>query len=145
MATTVTTSELTVSITESYSLNGVEYGSTVNKVFSGNGEVFKRIMSIDTSTYPLIFDYSAEGVQDDFKYLRITNLDDTNFVTFSIFSSGNDSIFLKIKAGESFMLMDSEYEINEGSAVFTAFDKLTKISAQSDTAECDIEIFSVTA
>ena len=46
MATTVTAADLTVTITESYSLNGVDYGNTTNKTFASNGEVIQRIMTI---------------------------------------------------------------------------------------------------
>ena len=34
MATTVTAADLTVTITESYPINGVRYGNTTNKVFT---------------------------------------------------------------------------------------------------------------
>ena len=44
MATTVTAADLTVTITETYSLNGVSYGNTTNKTFANNGEVYQRIM-----------------------------------------------------------------------------------------------------
>jgi len=145
MATTVTTSDLTVSITESYTLNGVEYGGTVNKVFSDNGEVVKRIMRIGISSFANVFDYATEGIQADFKYFRVTNLDDTNFINIQLFNDNSDAFWVKLKAGESFMMMDNEYDINEGAATFGGFNELTKIAAQADTAECDLEIISVTA
>ena len=42
MATTVTAENLTVTITESYTLNGVSYGNTMNKTYTDNGEVIKE-------------------------------------------------------------------------------------------------------
>tara|TARA_R110000765_G_scaffold368224_1_gene458346 strand:- start:181 stop:618 length:438 start_codon:yes stop_codon:yes gene_type:complete len=145
MASTVTASDLTVSITESYTLNGVEYGGTVNKVFSSNGEVVKRIMRIDDATYTSIFDYVTEGVQADFKYLRVTNLDDTNFVTLQVFNSNSDAFWIKLKPSESYMLMDNSYEINEGVATFGAFSLMSRCSALANSAPCDIEFISVIA
>jgi hypothetical protein len=145
MATTIQTSDLTVSITESYTLNGVEYGGTINKVFSSNGEVIKRIMRIGTSSFVGIFDYETEGIQDDFKYVRITNLDDTNFISLQFFNDNSDAFWIRLKSGESFMMMDNEYEINEGIATFGSFSTMTKCAAKSNTAGCDIEILSVTA
>ena len=46
MATTVTAENLTVTITESYTLNGVSYGNTINKTYTSNGEVYQRVMRI---------------------------------------------------------------------------------------------------
>ena len=34
MATTVTAADLTVTVTESYTLNGVTYGNTINKIYN---------------------------------------------------------------------------------------------------------------
>ena len=48
MATTIVPSDLTVTITESYSLNGVSYGNTMNKTYTGNGQVSQRVMSIES-------------------------------------------------------------------------------------------------
>ena len=46
MATTIVPSNLIVTITESYSLNGVDYGNTMNKTYTDNGQVSQRVMSI---------------------------------------------------------------------------------------------------
>ena len=46
MATTVQAADLTVTITESYSLNGVSYGNTTNKTFASGGEIVQRVMAI---------------------------------------------------------------------------------------------------
>ena len=102
-------------------------------------------MRIDKDSFVQIFDYETEGIQDDFKYVRITNLDDTNFINLQFFNDNSDAFWVKIKSGESFMMMDNEYEINEGAATFGAFSAMTRCAAKSDTAECDIEILSVTA
>ena len=91
MATTVQAADLQVTITESYSLNGVSYGNTVNKVFSSNGEIVQRVMAIQSQgrganwTDILNFGAADSAGQVDvsnYKYFRITNLDDTNFLEF---------------------------------------------------------------
>lgn len=145
MASTIQTSDLTVSITESYTLNGVAYGGTINKVFSDNGEVVKRVMRVTTGGFDSVFDYVTEGVQADFKYIRITNLDDTNFVTLQFFNTNSDALWVKLSAGESYLLMNNNYEINEGVATFGAFSMMSRCSAEADTATCDIEFLSVIA
>ena len=50
MASTVTAADLTVTITESYTLNGVIYGNTTNKTFTSNGQVDQRIMNVSITT-----------------------------------------------------------------------------------------------
>ena len=75
MATTVTAADLTVTVSESYTLNGVSYGNSSNKVFSTNGEVLQRIMSVSTSD-PAILNFGAADAAGqvtvgDFKYFRI--------------------------------------------------------------------------
>ena len=93
MATTVQAADLQVTITESYSLNGVSYGNTVNKIYSSNGEIVQRVMAIQSQgrganwTDILNFGAADSAGQVDvsnYKYFRITNLDDTNFLELRI-------------------------------------------------------------
>ena len=151
MATTITAADLTVTITETLSLNGVDYGNTINKTFSTKGQVDQRIMSIDynvDNTFTDIFSFSTidgqgQGVKTDYAYFRITNLDDTNFVTLQV--TAGDTYWVKLKAGESFMLMDNEMDAIASSTSFGAFADVTKVSASASTADCDIEYTVVTA
>ena len=118
MATTVIAADLTVTITESYSLNGVDYGNTMNKTFASNGEVYQRIMTIAAQTrgsaWTNIINFGAAdaaGVADisNYKYFRIKNLDSANFLELRVTGTA-DSFFVKIKAGETFLLMDNEID-----------------------------------
>jgi hypothetical protein len=148
MATTVTAADLTVTITETYSLNGIQYGNTTDKLFSENGEVSQRIMSVITSKFIDIINFDIEDdagqvVVGDYKYFRIKNLDDTNFLTLRV-TDGTDSFFIKIKAGESFLLMDNNVDVATGSTTFGSFTNISQISATSDTADIDIEFVCVT-
>lgn len=152
MATTVTAENLTVTITEQYTLNGVSYGNTMNKTYTDNGEVYQRIMAIPYSAEDAFTDIINFGAADDagqadidnYKYFRIKNLDDTNFLTLRV-TGTLDSFFIKIKAGESFLLMDNEIDAVTGSNAFGAFTDISQISANADTAEIDIEFVCVTA
>lgn len=152
MATTVTAADLTVTITETLTLNGVQYGNTINKTFSGQGEVDQRIMSVaydGEGTFTDIFNFgtvdsAGTAVKSDYAYFRITNLDDTNFIKLQIYN-GTDTFWVKLKAGESFILMDNEIDAIDTSTTFGAFADVTKISGLADTASCDIEYTVVTA
>jgi len=152
MATTVTAENLTVTITEQYTLNGVSYGNTMNKTYTDNGEVYQRIMAIPYSAEDAFTDIINFGAADDagqadidnYKYFRIKNLDDTNFLTLRVTGTA-DSFFVKIKAGETFLLMDNEIDAVASSTDFGAFTDISQISANADTAEIDIEFVCVTA
>lgn len=148
MATTVTAADLTVTITETYTLNGVTYGNTSNKTYTSNGQVLQRIMSASTSD-PAILNFGAADAAGqlavaDYKYFRIKNLDDTNFVTLTLYN-GADSFFYKLAAGDTFLLMNNEMDAIASSTTFGAFADITQIKADADTAACDLEILAVTA
>ena len=147
MASTVTAADLLVTITESYTLNNVSYGNTTTKTFSSKGQVDQRIMSAAT-TETSLFNFSTAdsagiGVAADYVYFRVTNLDDTNFVTLRLFN-GADSFWLKLAAGESLLLMNNEMDAITGST-FGAFADITSILGKANAAACDVEFMVVTA
>jgi hypothetical protein len=147
MASTVTAANLTVTIVESYTLNGVAYGNTVEKTFTSKGQVDQRIMNVAT-TEKTLFNWGAAddagtGVAADYAYFRVTNLDDTNFITLRVYN-GADSFWYKLAAGESMMLMNNEMDAITGTT-FGALADITLVAAKSDTAACDVEFIAVTA
>jgi hypothetical protein len=153
MATTVTAENLTVTITEQYTLNGVSYGNTMNKTYTDNGEVYQRIMTIAAGTrgdvWTNIINFGSAdsaGIADitNYKYFRIKNLDDTNYLELRVTGTA-DSFFVKIKAGETFLLMDNEIDaVASGTTIGTLTD-ITQIAANADTDAIDIEFVCVTA
>jgi len=147
MASTVTAANLTVTIVESYTLNGVAYGNTVEKTFTSKGQVDQRIMNVAT-TEKTLFNWGAAddagtGVAADYAYFRVTNLDDTNFIKLRVYN-GADSFWYKLAAGESMMLMNNEMDAITGTT-FGALADITLVAATSDTAACDVEFIAVTA
>ncbi len=147
MASTVTAANLTVTIVESYTLNGVAYGNTVEKTFTSKGQVDQRIMNVAT-TEKTLFNWGAAddagtGVAANYAYFRVTNLDDTNFITLRVYN-GADSFWYKLAAGESMMLMNNEMDAITGTT-FGALADITLVAAKSDTAACDVEFIAVTA
>ena len=147
MASTVTAANLTVTIVESYTLNGVAYGNTVEKTFTSKGQVDQRIMNVATSEKTLFnwgaADDAGTGVAADYAYFRVTNLDDTNFITLRVYN-GADSFWYKLAAGESMMLMNNEMDAITGTS-FGALADITLVAAQANTAACDVEFIAVTA
>ena len=146
MATTVEQADLTVTITESYDLNGVSYGNRPTKTFTTQGEVIQRVMSIDTSFTDIFYTSTVDGrgqvVLADWAYFRITNLDDTNYLRLRFYDGGN-SIFVLVEAGGSFFMMNPDMAVFEGGTTFTSFNDITQIAAQAPIEACDVEVLMV--
>ena len=142
MASTITNATLTVDTTESVTLNGKVYGNSNTLTIANINEVDQRIVEVTTTLATLIAfgTASAAGtfIRTDVKYLRITNKDDTNFVMLKLIPSSDTPVWVKLEAGKSFEL---HYPYLENNATFSAFDSLTSISAQSDTATVPVEYF----
>ena len=88
MASTLTASTMTVTISESITLNGANQGGTTSLSVGSIAEVYKRIMTVPVSgsgTITLLTTTGDAGstvesgkfIVGDMKYLRITNLNDT--------------------------------------------------------------------
>jgi hypothetical protein len=148
MASTVTAATATITISENLTLNGVTYGNSTSKTFASQGEVIQRIMSIATTFTDIFHTSTADGrgtiVAADWCYFRITNLDDTNFLTLRLYD-GTDSQFFKLEAGESFFLMSPDIDVDATGTTFNNFADITQIAADADTAACDVEVVMITA
>ncbi len=154
MAGTIIQSDLTVTISESVSLNGVSYGNSISKSFTGNGKVDQRIMTIaakgeegmTVTTILALSTVDARGqvVVADYTYFRITNTDDTNALILELYN-GSDYIYFNVEAGESFLLMSPESDRLAASGAVT-FADLQQINgaSESETDSIDIEYVAVT-
>lgn len=145
MATSITPATLTVTINESVILNGYERSGTNTLTIASVTEVDNRIVNVGTSEVHIIGFGSANGqgsfVRTDVKYIRITNKDDTNYVTLGVSKTGADTFFVKLEAGKSFMLGNDELEVDASGGASSAFVEATDISAKANGAACDVEYF----
>ena len=93
MASTVAAAALTVTITEQITLNGTTYDQNVVKSISGIGNYTKSIHTVTGSgvAHNLAeFVPAASGSKyavEDLRYVRVTNLDDTDRVVVSFSST----------------------------------------------------------
>ena len=154
MATTIVPSNLVVTITESYSLNGVDYGNTMNKTYESNGQVSQRVMSIASKdaegiTWTDILalttvDGQGQVVKTDYKYFRITNLDTVNTLYLRTYN-GIDYVAFEVSPASSLLLMDAGYDATLTTTIVTLSD-ISKISGQSSstTEAIDVEFVMVT-
>ena len=156
MATTIVPSNLTVTISESYTLNGVDYGNTMNKTYIDNGQVSQRIMTIaaegDGGTWTDILALStADGqgqvVKTEYKYFRITNLDDTHTLHFRVATDTNEFHSFEVTPSSSFLLMDAGVDYTTTSGAAITFKDIIAIAGQSSHASdsLDVEFIMVTS
>tara|TARA_R110000737_G_scaffold243090_1_gene254246 strand:+ start:362 stop:814 length:453 start_codon:yes stop_codon:yes gene_type:complete len=147
MATTVTNANLTVTVTDSVTLNGQSYGNTNTLTVSSIDEVYSRVVEVPISAFTSVLELAAASGQGvlkatDVKYIRITNLDDTNYVNLKVF--GSDAMVIKLEAGKSFILGGVSFDaaavdIAQGAVSHNA---AFVISAEAAVAACDLEVFA---
>ena len=152
MTSTVTAATLTVKITETISLNGSDQGAVNTQTIASVNEVSKRIVTA-TTTEQVILAFGtavAAGQFDESKvvYIRITNLDDTNHVGLIFRNEDSDEFSVKLDKGQSFIyngdLAGGVVDTMDSAATAltsNTFADLVDITADADTASCDLELF----
>ena len=154
MATTITAATLTVTVAEDITLNGAQQGASNTKTISSINEISKRILTITTNEAVIATMSGAVASSGHFndsavKYMRFTNLDDTNFLTLTFRNDDNDEVAIKLDAGNSFMwfadnsggMVDVFNAIAGDAASDTALGSITTIQADANTGNCDLEVF----
>ena len=147
MASSVTAATLTVSISESITLNSVARGSNTTVSIASIGEISNRIMSITNATNGTeivsISTVAGVGTYDKtaVKYLRITNLDDTNFIILQFTDTSTHHWELKLEAGKTIILGDTSSIDDQADIDNFSASAIAKIIGKADTAACDIEIY----
>ncbi len=152
MATTVTPATATITITEAISLNGQDKGSTNSFTIASVTEVQQRIVNIPTSEIILLaFAATVPGPgafnEADVRYIRITNLDDTNHVQLTFRDEDGTEFGVKLDAGHSFIysgdnsggVVDTMIAAGSALTVPSTFADLVDITAVADTGAVDVE------
>ena len=154
MATTITSATLTVTLTEKIELNGTNHGSINTKTFASINEISKRIITVTTTesviaTFSTAVASAGHYVAADVRYIRFTNLDNSNFVTLTFRNQDNDEAAIKLDAGQSFIwngdnangltaVLNATEDADAASD--TAFGSLTNIQADANSDSCDLEM-----
>ena len=159
MASTISSATLKVVISEQVILNGIDQGSKNTLSISGIKDVFKRIITIaaDDDATVLVFKSTtaiADGALDlqNVKYIRITNLDDTNSVGLSLQldsdednSAANESCTILLEAGRSFIMgtPDEGIHVDDDSAgILSALTDLESIIINPGANAGTVEVFA---
>jgi len=156
MTSTLTAATLTVKIHESISLNGKDQGGTTSLSLSSINEISKRIVTVTTSEVEVIAMSTAAStgtyIEGDVRYMRFTNLDDTNHITLTFKNENNDEFAVKLDKGQSFIyngdisggVVDTMDAV-DGAGLTVSLGDLVNVTADADTASCDMEIFVASA
>ena len=145
--------DLKVTITEALKLQGNNQGATHTKTISGINEASRRVVNVRThaDATELIKTAAADGAgtfkTDNIKYIRVTNLDSSNYVLLSLEASGHFAQ-VKIEAGKSFMMGTANgFDNVDTSSNFSSYSAvdITTLKAQANTAAVDLEVFIATA
>ena len=156
MASTITAATLTVTLTESITLNGSSQGATNTLSIGSINEVSKRIVTATTAEATILAMGTAvaagQFIESDVRYIRITNLDDTNHVVLTCKNENDDEFAVKLDKGQSFIynadlaggVVDTMDAI-DGTGLSLSLGDLVNITADADTEPCDLELFVASA
>tara|TARA_Y100000401_G_C8299947_1_gene213486 strand:- start:17 stop:481 length:465 start_codon:yes stop_codon:yes gene_type:complete len=150
MATTISNATMTVTITESVSLNGAQQGATNTLSIASIDEIFKRIVTCPASNTTTILSFNADvhgaaGAVDlqDCKYIRVTNKDDTNALELAVV--GAATLYqVELAAGESHILGNPEALMlaeADTSPSFGTMADLGSIQVNPGGNAIDVELF----
>ena len=146
MASTISNAALTVTVTETLNINGSNHGSERQMTISGVNEVSKRIMTITTTGTQIFKGHATlasfgQYIDGNIKYIRVTNLDDTNSVAIHIEDTTNTTYAqILIPAGHVFFLTDAASSYGDGSSAAIPTGNIERIDAIADTDSVDVEL-----
>jgi len=157
MASKIKKGTLTVRLSEDIVLNGQQQGGINILTIPSINETSKRILTITTSKHDVMSFSSIVGKGNyslaDMRYIRFTNLDDTNHLFLIFKNEDNDEFIVKLDKGQSFIYNgdlaggtnDTMEALTAGTASVSNVGYLLSVSAQADTASCDLELFIASA
>jgi hypothetical protein len=138
---------LTVTIKEEVVLNGQPRGSENVKSITAS-EYYHRIVEVPTASETTLLSFGSADAgatlsDGDAKYVRLTNLDSTNFVEARV-RGADQEYFVKIAAGDTYVLFNDQMDVTDGAtaAATPTFDNINDIKVKADTAACSVEVFA---
>ena len=152
MASTIDNATLTVQVREEVTLNNRKLGGQNVHTISGINEVSERILTVPTSEVTILGLSSSVGagtyVTSNVKYIRLTNLDNTNFVRLTFVSgsssdagAGANRFDMKLESERSMIFTNSSISGSNENLTFSSFSDFTDLKATADTASVDVELF----
>ena len=149
MASTIQNSDLIVTLDEKLVLSGKNQGNNLTYTLGSINEVSKRILTVpnDSEIIAATFGASVAGgtyKTDSVRYIRVVNLDDTNWVRLRLFvDAASDKIADMLLQPRQIFILGSP-KLSD-TAVFGSFSNLTSLKLQANTAAVDVELMIASA
>lgn len=154
MSSIIQPTNLTVKIQETCKINNLDRNGLRLIIMTNVKEINTRIMSIATSVTTIAdFDATGQGkfTAANVKYIRMTNLDDTNYVDITASdhvtaSSAGQLFSIRLQPGKTFMLGSAAFNAatSDANNSIAASDTIQQITGIANTAACDIDIYIAT-
>ena len=148
MASSITAAPLTIKITEDITLNGQQQGTTNTITTANIAEFSRRIVTVPTSEVILVSfgDANSFGTfhDTDVQYVRITNLDDTNYVSLNFEGDASTDFTVRLDKNRGTYLavlnhaslgMDDYADISAAT-----LEAINTIKAIANTGACNLEV-----
>ena len=149
--------DLTVTLTESITVDGHQYGGTKSFVVSGINDAYKRVLTVPAGADTTLVNFkstacTSDGAMDieNVKYIRVTNLDGSNSVNLSLQidagkddSTADDSATILLEAGKSFILGTPHNSVavdSTSESIITSLNDLESILVDSSSHAVRIEV-----
>ena len=148
---------LVTTITESITLNGKERGSTNTLTIGSVTEIFHRIVTCPSGSDTTVATFRAETNTsdgaldlDNVKYIRLTNLDDSNPINLSLQVAGgedgtaNMSTTVLVAAGRSFIMGSPHDGIaldDDAASIVTSLADLESLLVDPSSNNVTVEVF----
>lgn len=105
-----------------------------SKTWSSVADVFERTLTVPTTLSTLLSIGTVAGATlASMRALVVQNLDSTNYVTLGVLAA-NGAAYFRINPGEIFILTDDQLEAFAAATVFSAFETITSVNLQANTA-----------
>ena len=134
----------TSQIFEILTLNGDNVGSSVTQTINGINYVDNRILSVPTGSITTLFNMDATPgagtfVTSSVKYVRVSNISNTNVPIKLIISSSTEAMSYLIDTGSSYMLSTSKITGSESGLTFSDI-KSVKVSPSGSSGSIEYYI-----
>lgn len=144
MASIVQDATMTVTLEEKLVLNGKSHGSKSSFTLGSIDEVSQRILTVPSASEIIAATFGAAVaggtyVTDNIRYIRVANLDDTNWVRLRMFVDADTDKIADILLQPRQVFVLGSPKLSD-TAVFSAFANLTSIKLQANTADVDVEL-----
>jgi hypothetical protein len=140
---------LNLTITEDICLNGSQRGSVTTSTILDIDEFSSRIVTATVSAQNILTTGTTIGagqyIKTDLRYIRVTNLDPTNFIRVGLKDTSGDTAYLKVGAKETLFLYNDDIEAFTDGSTFSAFSEWDTLSIAADTASCDVQVVVASA